>query len=443
MAFSGRPYSSSVGFIPKFGPFNLLNSLSCNPLVIGLVCISVLLLNTSVANAYTSLHPLEYKRLLSISKVHELLDPFNKDGLLEPILQERVPDTDGSRNVQKHIRSFFQQQNNDLASKFGSSSSYINWSTEIDTFQNDTPSQKNVTFTNLIFTRNPPGAQAGSTGYLTLVAHYDSKIEPKGFIGAIDSAVPCAIMMHIAKVLDESLTNYWKANYVAPTTEASTAPIQSVSELGLQLIFLDGEEAYVEWTDTDSTYGARHLASEWEQRGVFHASVDGKDATSHGSALSRVSKLEEIDAFVLMDLIGAKDTVIQSYYENTDWLHKHLNQIEKVYRTGLNTKKSALKGTNHRKRNENPGQFFPRSNPFSYKLAEYLSDDHLPFLHRGVPILHLIPLPFPSVWHKIEDDADHLDRDSIDLMSHIMTAFVAEYMGITGHLGVDIRNSDL
>lgn len=107
MAFSGRPYSSSVGFIPKFGPFNLLNSLSCNPLVIGLVCISVLLLNTSVANAYTSLHPLEYKRLLSISKVHELLDPFNKDGLLEPILQERVPDTDGSRNVQNTLDPSF------------------------------------------------------------------------------------------------------------------------------------------------------------------------------------------------------------------------------------------------------------------------------------------------------------------------------------------------
>ncbi|KAF1651921.1 UNVERIFIED_CONTAM: Glutaminyl-peptide cyclotransferase-like protein, partial [Eudyptes robustus] len=28
----------------------------------------------------------------------------------------------------------------------------------------------------------------------------------------------------------------------------------------LQLVFLDGEEAFVEWSRNDSTYGARHLA---------------------------------------------------------------------------------------------------------------------------------------------------------------------------------------
>ena len=34
-------------------------------------------------------------------------------------------------------------------------------------------------------------------------------------------------------------------------------------EITLQLIFLDGEEAFVDWTDTDSIYGARHLAAKW------------------------------------------------------------------------------------------------------------------------------------------------------------------------------------
>ncbi|NXF78098.1 QPCTL protein, partial [Sclerurus mexicanus] len=28
----------------------------------------------------------------------------------------------------------------------------------------------------------------------------------------------------------------------------------------LQLLFLDGEEAFRDWSDTDSLYGARHLA---------------------------------------------------------------------------------------------------------------------------------------------------------------------------------------
>ena len=31
-----------------------------------------------------------------------------------------------------------------------------------------------------------------------------------------------------------------------------------------------------------------------------------------------------------------------------------------------------------------------------------VGDDHEPFLHRGVPVVHLIPLPFPRVWHTIK-----------------------------------------
>ena len=36
-------------------------------------------------------------------------------------------------------------------------------------------------------------------------------------------------------------------------------------DLTIQLVFLDGEEAFVEWTDTDSIYGARHLAKKWKK----------------------------------------------------------------------------------------------------------------------------------------------------------------------------------
>ena len=36
--------------------------------------------------------------------------------------------------------------------------------------------------------------------------------------------------------------------------------LSQLEESSLQLIFFDGEEAFVRWTDTDSIYGARHLA---------------------------------------------------------------------------------------------------------------------------------------------------------------------------------------
>ena len=37
-------------------------------------------------------------------------------------------------------------------------------------------------------------------------------------------------------------------------------------DVTLQFIFFDGEEAFVNWTPTDSIYGARHLAAKMEGR---------------------------------------------------------------------------------------------------------------------------------------------------------------------------------
>ena len=34
--------------------------------------------------------------------------------------------------------------------------------------------------------------------------------------------------------------------------------------VSLRLIFFDGEEAFQQWTATDSLYGSRHLAAKWE-----------------------------------------------------------------------------------------------------------------------------------------------------------------------------------
>ena len=41
-----------------------------------------------------------------------------------------------------------------------------------------------------------------------------------------------------------------------------------VPEISLQLLFFDGEEAFVDWSETDSLYGARHLAREMDNAEV-------------------------------------------------------------------------------------------------------------------------------------------------------------------------------
>ena len=119
--------------------------------------------------------------------------------------------------------------------------------------------------------------------------HYDSKISPKGFLGATDSAVPCAQMLNLAHTIQMDLDDQKR----------------SESELTLQFLFLDGEEAFKTWTHTDSIYGARHLAAKLDKESYSHQNVVGKS-------------IERMDIFVLLDLLGAKDPQIFSIQKPTD-----------------------------------------------------------------------------------------------------------------------------
>lgn len=63
-----------------------------------------------------------------------------------------------------------------------------------------------------------------------------------------------------------------------------------------------------------------------------------------------------------------------------------------------------------------------------------VQDDHMPFMARGVDILHVIPAPFPPVWHRIEDDGDHLDAPTVNDWAIIVEAFVAEWYHLENYL---------
>lgn len=159
--------------------------------------------------------------------------------LLAPILIPRVPGTEGSFKVQRHFVDFFKSELPD-------------WQIISHNSTDKTTPIGEVSFTNWIFRRDPPWAREGDVGRLTLVAHYDSLMKPEGFIGAIDSAAPCAMMLHVARSIDEALTAKWQA--MQDNGEDGLEESK-----GIQLIFLDGEEAFERWTDTDSIYGARYV----------------------------------------------------------------------------------------------------------------------------------------------------------------------------------------
>lgn len=130
----------------------------------------------------------------------------------------------------------------------------LRWHLDSDRFDEATPNMGTLTFENIIATLNPAAER-----YLVLACHYDSKyFADSEFLGASDSAVPCAMLIDMAEALHERLL-----------ARSATATAQ----LSLKLIFFDGEEAFDQWTDTDSLYGSRHLANRWKDEGKLEKIV--------------------------------------------------------------------------------------------------------------------------------------------------------------------------
>lgn len=137
----------------------------------------------------------------------------------------------------------------------------------------------------------------------------------------------------------------------------------------------------------------RHLVQEWLKPVLPPSPTSPKSRTT----LSRISHL------VLLDLLGAPNPVIRSFYPSTGWLFDEFHHAEdRLGRAGLlwpgvtgnkYAAKAAKLGAIER------SFFVPRQGAQTYGGG--IEDDHLPFVANGVPVVHLITLPFPSVWHTI------------------------------------------
>ncbi|XP_066281692.1 glutaminyl-peptide cyclotransferase-like isoform X1 [Branchiostoma lanceolatum] len=342
-------------------------------------------------------------RKLTESKLEKLVkDVADIDymwkNLLKPMLRERVPGTQGNQFVRQHIISQLR-------------SLQAGWTVDEDTFTDSTP-YGDVEFVNIIATLNPQAKR-----HLTLACHYDSK-KLKGFIAATDSAVPCALMLNIVRNLDSQLgiiknkqrylQEWWQRFQVwaqwerlsAETWEGARQYAQQEPDLTLQLIFFDGEEAFRDWTSTDSIYGARHLARQLAEK-------------PHEQDPSR-KMLDSMDVMVLLDLLGAKNPTFPNFHfqgSATKW-YDRLKDIEK----NLHAKKLL-------EEHYSSNQYFT-----GRQYNGRIEDDHIPFLERGVNILHVIPAPFPPQWHRVTDDEAHLDKPTTANLNKILTAFVYEYL---------------
>jgi Zn-dependent M28 family amino/carboxypeptidase len=190
-------------------------------------------------------------------------------------------------------------------------------------------------------------------GVIVLGTHYETNYPLKNinFVGANDGGSTTGLLMAIADVL---------------RAQTESAKDHKLDGYSVWLVFFDGEEAIHEWSDSDSTYGSRHLAARW-----------GRDGT-----------LNQIKAFLLTDMIGDKDLDILRESQSTRWLGDLVMQAAKKF---------------------GDERYF-----FAQEGA--IEDDHLAFLHRGVPSLDIIDMdygPNDSYHHTAQDTMDKISAHSL------------------------------
>jgi glutaminyl-peptide cyclotransferase len=145
------------------------------------------------------------------------------------------------------------------------------------------------------------------------------------------------------------------------------------------IVFLDGEEtqATFDWLDSDAMFGSRELAA--------RMAVSGD--------------LKRIKAVILADMVGQRGLEIDRDTYSTKWLN------DLIWRTAVR---------------------LGYGNVFIKKDAPIDGDDHIPFLHRGVPAVDIIDLNGYGYWHTTQDTLDKISPRSLAIVGHVLLESVAE-----------------
>ena len=227
----------------------------------------------------------------------------------------------------------------------------MGYKVEEDIFQGATPFG-NIPMINLRVII--PGA---SPKVVMLAGHYDTaRFEDINFVGANDGASSAAFLLEMARVLAHRKNQF--------TT---------------WLVFFDGEEAEVQWSDTDSLYGSRHMAQK----------------------LSATGELGRIQAMILVDMIGDAKLDIYRDSNSTPWL------TDAVFTTAKSLGYS------------------------KYFLNEQRAyqDDHNPFVNAGVAAVDIIDLdygPNNGYWHTAKDTVDKCSPQSLAIVGQVVLGTMAE-----------------
>src|SRR5580658_2276726 len=200
-------------------------------------------------------------------------------------------------------------------------------------------------------------------GIIVIASHYDTNypLRKTSFVGANDGGSSSGLLLEFANQLRGKTRDGYSVWLVWDDAEEAIKPDGSGG--------LTEEMPFTE----DSLYGIDHVAQKWQADGT----------------------LKKIKAFLLANMIGDADLDIDRDLNSTPWLEDVVGEAAK--RLGYQS------------------HFFVRNNQ--------VSDDHLPFMKRGVPCADLIDFTYGYnnvFWHTPQDTVDKLSPQSLQIVGSVM-----------------------
>lgn len=225
------------------------------------------------------------------------------------------------------------------------------WKIARQAFTASTP-RGEVQFVNLIATFG-----SNAEPQFLIGSHYDTKLFENGaFVGANDGGSSTGLLIEIGRVF-------------------ATHPQLARK---LELVFFDGEEAFVSFTQTDGLYGSRHFAKELK--------ASGATARFRGA--------------LVLDMIGDKSLGVTFPIDSPP-----------AFVSGMFASAEAL----------------GLRNSFGY-FGTAMLDDHVPLNEIGIPALDVIDFDYRP-WHTLDDTLDKISAESLRIVGAVTAHFTAQQLG--------------
>jgi len=224
------------------------------------------------------------------------------------------------------------------------------WQVTRQAFSDDSPQGK-IQFVNLIAQFS--GEKKAASPSFLLCSHYDTKMfDAIRFVGANDGGSSTGLLLELARIISQHPNLARK----------------------IELVFFDGEEAFVRFSEADGLYGSRYFAKQLQSGGA-----------------------KQFRAGILFDMVGDRSLDITLPADSPPEMARDIFAAAE-----------ALKSRGY----------------FTY-LDRGMTDDHTPLNAIGISMIDIIDFDFPW-WHTADDTIDKISAQSLQIVGSVALYYLSE-----------------